>query len=210
MNQKEKITVPKYQQIAADLAAKISHGQYKPGDKVYARSSLASQYHVSAETARRAICVLADLEIVQSTKGSGVVIQSLTNAEKFVRQYHDVKTINDLKQDITASVARQRQEMDKFNGYLSELIEKTEKFHSVNPFLPFQIEIIAPMPYLNHSTADVNFWQNTAGTIIAIKREDKIIMSPGPYAQFKEHDIFYFIGEKDCLERVTKFLYPKE
>ena len=51
---------PRYQQIAADIAAKIAGGEYKIGDKIFARSSLASQYHVSSETARRAICVLCD------------------------------------------------------------------------------------------------------------------------------------------------------
>jgi len=57
MENKFKITSPRYQQIAADVAAKIVDGHYKVGDKIYARSSLASQYGVSSETARRAICV---------------------------------------------------------------------------------------------------------------------------------------------------------
>lgn len=50
-----KISTPQYQQIAADIAAKIVDGRYDLGEKIYARSSLASQYNVSSETARRAI-----------------------------------------------------------------------------------------------------------------------------------------------------------
>ena len=74
------ITGPKYQQIAADIAAKIVDGHYRVGEKIYARSSLASQYGVSSETARRAVCVLSHLKIVEATKGSGVIIKSYENA----------------------------------------------------------------------------------------------------------------------------------
>ena len=71
--------MPQYQKIAVDLASKIVDGKYKVGDKIYARSALASRYGVSSETARRAVCVLADLDIVESTKGSGVIIKSQEN-----------------------------------------------------------------------------------------------------------------------------------
>lgn len=85
MEERVKIDIPKYQQIATDLAFKIVKQQYKVGEKIYARSSIASQYGVSPETARRAICVLADLDIVDSTKGSGVVIKSYEKAVQFVK-----------------------------------------------------------------------------------------------------------------------------
>ena len=35
-------------------------------------------------------------------------------------------------------------------------------------------------------------------------------MSPGPYAVLRENDVFYFIGDEGCYERVKKFLYPVE
>ena len=205
-----RVTGPKYQQIAADIASKIAEGQYKVGDKIYARSSLASQYGVSAETARRAICVLADLEIVSSNPGSGVIIISVENALKFIKQYTDIQTVNNLKQNIIDSVERQRQELEYFNRCLSDLIERTDRFRSINPFVPFEIEITKATPYFNKSVADVNFWHHTSATIVAIKRGGKLTLSPGPYAVFKENDIFYFLGDEDCPERVKNFLYPKE
>lgn len=208
MEKKLKITSPRYQQIAADIAYKIMEGQYKTGDKIYARSSLASQYGVSAETARRAICVLSDLDIVETTKGSGVIIKSYENAIKFTKQYDDVNTINKLKQDLIESVERQKNEMEFFNKCLSGLIDKTDRFRSINPFVPFQIEITSQTPYINQSIADVNFWHNTSATIIAIKKENDLLLSPGPYAVFSEKNILYFIGDEDCFERVHKFLYP--
>jgi DNA-binding GntR family transcriptional regulator len=68
--------VPVYRQIAMDVASKIANGYYLEGQKLYARSSLASQYNVSAETARRAISILSNMRIVDTAKGSGVIVLS--------------------------------------------------------------------------------------------------------------------------------------
>lgn len=208
---KIKISTPRYQQIASDMASKIADGNYKEGDKVYARSSLASQYGVSSETARRAICVLADLGIVESEKGSGVIIKSYENAVKFVKQYQNIQTINDIKQNMLKSFERQNNEFKIFNNCLTELIDKTERFRAINPFMPFQVSISKDTPYINQSVSELNFWQNTSATIIAVRREDDtILISPGPYAVLTEGDTLYFVGTDECLERVQNFLYPKQ
>jgi Putative regulatory, ligand-binding protein related to C-terminal domains of K+ channels len=202
------ITSPRYQQIAADLAAKIAQGQYREGERIYARSSIASQYGVSSETARRAICVLADLDIVESEKGSGVVIKSYQNAVAFVRQYSDIRTIDDLKQSLLKSVERQQAEIQYFNQCLSDLIDKTDRLRSANPFVPYQVEIKKDSPYLNRSISEINFWHHTTATIVAIKRGSSLLLSPGPYAVLTEGDVFFFIGDEDCPARVNNFLYP--
>lgn len=208
MEKKTKISGPIYHQIATDIASKIADKHYKVGDKIYARSSIASQYGVSSETARRAICILSDLEIVDTTKGSGVIIKSYEKALRFVRQYNDIQTVNNLKKEILDSVERQSKEKDFFNECLTKLIEKTDRFRSFNPFVPFEIEITADTPHLNKTIAEVNFWHNTSATIIAIKHDKILLMSPGPYAVFSEQNIFYFVGDENCFERVQNFMYP--
>ncbi len=60
--------MPRYQQIAVEIATRIANEEYKVGDKIYTRSYIAGHYGVSPETARRAICVLSDLDIVVSEK----------------------------------------------------------------------------------------------------------------------------------------------
>lgn len=208
MEKKTKITSPRYQQIAADIASKIVDKHYKVGDKIYARSAIASQYGVSSETARRAICILSDMEIVDTTKGSGVTIKSYEKALNFVKQYQDIQTINDLKKDIMESVERQSKEMEHFNECLVKLIEKTDRFRSLNPFVPFEIEITSQTPYINKTISEMNFWHNTAATIIAIKRTNTLLMSPGPYAVLQENDIIYYVGDDNSSDRVNNFLYP--
>lgn len=209
-NNKIEMVIPQYKKIAIDIAAKIVDGKYPVGSKLHARSTLASHYGVSSETARRAMSVLADLDIVTLEQGSGCLIKSYEEALAFTRQYQQVQTIGDVKQKMLESVARQRREIEFFNTCLSELMEKTERFRSLNPFIPFQININATTPFLNKTTADIKFWQNTGATIIAIKRGSEIMLSPGPYATFMEGDVVYFIGMEGCVERAEQFLYPTE
>jgi K+/H+ antiporter YhaU regulatory subunit KhtT len=208
MDKKVKITTPRYQQIATDIASKIVDKRYEIGEKIYARSSLAGQYGVSPETARRAICILSDLDIVETTKGSGVIIKSYENAIKFVKQHNDIQTVNNLKKEILDSVERQRKETEFLHDCLSKLIENTDRFRSINPFIPFEIEIYDNSPYINKTASEINFWHNTAATIVAIKRKGELLMSPGPYAIFSQGDIFYFIGDENSYERVYNFMYP--
>ena len=203
-----KVANPRYQLIAADIAAKIVDGHYQVGDKIYARSSLASQYGVSSETARRAICVLSHLKIVETTKGSGVVIKSYENAIKFVKQHQNVHGLNKIKREIIDSVNRQKNEIRRIDDLLTTLIDSTDRYNSVNPFTPYQLKITADASCLSKSIGDASFWHNTTATIIAVERDKTMIISPGPYTIFKENDIIYFVGDEDCYGRVKLFLYP--
>lgn len=207
MEKKVIITAPRYQQIAADVAAKIAGGRYKIGDKIYARSSLASQYGVSAETARRAICVLSDMNIVESEKGSGVIIKSQENAVKFIKQFQDIQTVNELKKDITAYIEKQLQDSRILENKIFELIDKIDRFKTINPFIPFEITIKKTALHIGKTLSEINFWHNTAATVIGIKHEETLLMSPGPYAALNEGDTVYFVGDDNCYTRVLKFLY---
>ncbi|MGE7091948.1 TrkA C-terminal domain-containing protein [Lysinibacillus sp. NPDC048646] len=210
MNLEKNVQVkqPKYQQIAVDLASKIVEKKYQIGDKIYARSSLASQYNVSAETARRAIAVLQDLEIVEASKGSGVFIKSYEKAARFVRQFHDVQSVHELQNELLTSIHKQQNELLNLQEKTKQLISRTEHFRSVNPFIPYQIEMTAESPCIHQTLQELNFWQNTSGTIVGIRRGNELLLSPGPYLSFEDADIIYFIGNDESLARVQSFLYP--
>lgn len=212
MNGMKKTTqqkIPRYQQIAIEIATRIASREYKIGDKIYARSSLASQHGVSSETARRAICVLCDLDIVSSVKGSGVVIKSYSNAEKFIQQQNKRKSINEIRSHIIDCIETQRSEMDKLNNSLNDLVSATRHFRYLNPFVPFQVEITKDCIYINKSIADINFWQNTNATIIAVHRNDTTTLSPGPYWPLLEGDLIFFVTQDTTPQAVEDFLYKK-
>ncbi|MBC5629220.1 GntR family transcriptional regulator [Clostridium sp. NSJ-6] len=205
---KNKISTPRYQQIAIEIATRIASEEYRIGEKIYARSNIAGQYGVSPETARRAISVLCDLNIVSSEKGSGVTIKSHKNAVNFIKQHSKRKTIDTIKENILDSIDRQQKEMDTLNRHLSDLIIASEHFRSMNPFMPFEVRITSKCIYLNKTISEIQFWQNTGATVLAIQRNDMMIKSPGPYAILLENDILYFLSQDDNSKQVKDFLYP--
>lgn len=197
---------PKYLTIAEDIATKIVEKKYNVGEKIYARSSLASLYGVSAETARRAIAVLQDLNIVKATKGSGVIISSYENAANYVHRLEGVKTIRELQSNLSDSIKIQLSELNKLQEISEELISRTNRFHSINPFVPYQLEITESCPYLFKNISEINFWQNTRATIVGIRKNNELFLSPGPYATLEVGDILYFIGDELCLANAEDFL----
>jgi len=198
---------PRYQQIAADVAAKIANKHYKIGEKIYARSSLASQYGVSAETARRAISILTAHEIVKTTHGSGIIISSLENAVIFLNTYQDIKSVNFLKDEIVGIVDKISEDNSILKKRILEMIDKTEKFKSINPFTPFETTVEESALHLGKSLSELNFWQKTKATVIGIKHNDTLILSPGPSAILLEKDVLYYVGDENCPTRVHDFLY---
>lgn len=210
MTKKTENGIPKYQQIATDIAYKIIDGTYKEGQKIYARSAIGSQYNVSSETARRAMCILADWDIVDVEKNSGVVIRCVDNAKNFLQQQEHTQSIQKLKRNILDNVERQQRDTKELYGYLNEVIDQIECYRATNPFIPYEIVITEKTPYVDHTVGEVNFWQETFATVIAIKRNGVLMMSPGPKAMFKLNDIIYYTGDDDCPDRVRNFLYPEE
>ncbi len=207
---KHKTAIPRYQQIAVEVASRIANGEYQEGEKIYARSSLASQYSVSPETARRAICILSDLGIVSTEKGNGIIIRSQKKASEYIQQNGKRQTIDTIKENLLKSVSRQKLEMEYLNDCLKDLIGASAHFRSMNPFMPFEIRITKECNYLNKTVTEIQFWQRTGATVIAVSRNDIIIKSPGPYVALSEHDTIYFITQDDTADRVKEFLYSSK
>ena len=206
MEEQVRVTGARYQQIAADIAAKIADHQYQIGEKIYARSLIASQYAVSSETARKAIAILADLEIVDTVKGSGVRIKSYEKAVTFVKQYRNGGTVAELRQDAIQCLNRLTKDGNELREAVGKLLDHTDRFRLLNPLAPYSARVPEDSHCVGQSLSSLNFWQNTAATVVGIRRGETLILSPGPYAEFTAEDTIYFIGEETCVERVAALL----
>lgn len=87
----------RYQQIAVALAKQIADGKYSIGEKIKARSTIASNFNVSPETARKAINLLVDLEIVTVQHGSGVTVTSKEAAQLFLKKFESTNSLQELR-----------------------------------------------------------------------------------------------------------------
>ena len=196
----------RYQQLASDIASRIAEGSYQVGDKIFARSSLASQYQVSSETARKAVCVLAELGIVEAEKGSGVTVKSRENALLFISRRRDARTLSFLKNSIIEKAEKQIREIAELKEEVDRLVDLTERFRSTNPFIPFEITLEGDLPSIGKKISELCFWQSTSATVVAIKKKGSLILSPGGTTLLEESDVLYFVGDEGSYSRVKYFL----
>ena len=197
---------PIYQQIAIDLASRIAHGEFTVGDKIHGRSTLAGQYNVSPETIRRAVILLEDMDIVNVAQGSGILVKSVDEAYKFINKFKSKDSMASIKKDIKNLLDQKKKLDEDLISYIDKLIDYSERFKNSNPFAPMELEISKDCRLIGKTVAEVNFWQNTGATIIGVRREGALILSPGPYVSINEGDIYIMIGEESSYERVKSFL----
>jgi K+/H+ antiporter YhaU regulatory subunit KhtT len=202
----ETVVKPVYQQIAIDLANRIAHGEFVVGTKIHGRSTLAGQYNVSPETVRRAVILLEDMSIVEVSQGSGILVKSREEAFKFIEKFKDMDSMATLKKGITKVLKEKSKLEEHLNSYIDKIIDYSERFKNTNPFAPLEIEISRGSSLVGKTIAEVNFWQNTGATIIGIRRDSSLILSPGPYATFIEGDVYIMVGDEGSYERVKAYL----
>ncbi len=207
MANKHKIAEPIYQKIAIDVASKIAAGQYKVGDKIYGRSMLAAQYAVSPETIRRAMFMLQDVGIVIIESGSGSTVLSSERAAQLVERFRNISTITELKKNIEALSEQQKKQQDNILDNVHQLLEYIEKFRLASPILPYEVKINKNCRFLGKMISEINFWQSTGVTVVAIRKGDELVVSPGPYALFEPGDIFIMVGPEGSHAKVRDYLY---
>ena len=94
---------------------------------------------------------------------------------------------------------------------LTNMISKNSAKWSIsNPLENFEIDVQATSPVVGKSIKELNFWHATGATIVALRREGKLILSPGPYAVISPNDTIIFIGDQSAVDAVNLFLYPKK
>lgn len=198
-----------YRKVAADIAAKLLDQQYKIGERIYARSSIAAQYAVSPETARRAIALLSDMGVVEVTKGSGVVIKSYENARSFLKQSAEIDTLKDLKRAVMRQAQSLAQEAERMMSTVGRLVDHTDQFRYINPFLPNEAVVSEDAACVGKTLSQLNFWQETGATVIAVRRGGILNVSPGPDETLLGTDIIYFISDMESVSRVNSLISEK-
>lgn len=203
------IEKPKYQQISLDIARKIINGEYREGERIYGRSELAALYNVSPETIRRAIAVLKDMDVVSVSQGSGIIVKSKDLAYRYVDRFNETESLSQLKNEMQKLMNKKRDLDNDFEKIINKIIDYTVSLRNINPFNPFEIEINKETHVIGKTISELKFWQNTGGTIIGIRRNGKIILSPGPYSEIKKNDVLIIVGDENVMQKTLHFLYSE-
>lgn len=207
MNKERKITSSSYRKIAIDIAENIVNGKYVEGQKLSGRTVLASHYKVSPETIRKSVHILKDVGIMDTEKGSGIEVKSVEKAQVFLEHNKEIENISEIKEDIMKWAQNQLDSTAEILRKVQYIVDTNDRFKNISPFTHYEVAITSNAVVIGKTTDELRFWQNTGGTIIAIRRGESMIVSPGPYANFCEDDVFYIIGDEQSYASTMKLIF---
>lgn len=200
------IEIPVYVKISVDMAGRIYKGEFLEGEKLRGRSTLAGEYNVSPETVRRAMRLLEDMEVVTVSQGSGIYVKSKEKAYLFMERFKQKESIGELKINVRNLLEEKRIIEASIEEKINTIVDYADKLKHSNLITPIEIALPPNSHIIGKNIYDTKFWQNTGATIVGIKREENLIISPGPYAEFQQGDILIIVGDPCVHDRTNIFL----
>lgn len=199
-------TMAVYEKIALDIANRIIRRELLEGVRLSGRSVMSSEYGVSPETIRRSFSLLEEMGVVEVKHNRGVSVVSRENAKKYITNSGKSNDNRKLLAQIR-HVLDEREQVDKELFTLAkDLIEANDRFSASNPFPTYEYTLTEKSLAVGNSLGELQFWQKTGGTVIAIRREGSILLSPGPDLILNICDILIFVGTQDTLASTKELL----
>lgn len=197
---------PNYIKIAVDIAHRIANNEFVEGSKISGRTTLVSIYNVSHETIRRSLALLRDNDVVIINEKSGIIINSKLKAKEFLNIFKTKSNFSSLNNE-TFNLIKQKKLIDnQLEKNINSIIEFATQLRNVGSIIPFESIVEEGSVAVNKSIGELNFWQNTKATIIAIKRDGDLFLSPGPYFTIKENDILVYVGDDHVVENIRNYI----
>lgn len=211
MDMNQTVVPSQYLQIALDLARRIAKGELEEGSRIYGRSVMASEYNVSPETIRRALRLLADMKVVEVKPQSGAVVLSADSARRYIENFQGSVDVRALRSQMKELIAEYADLSHRMTETMTALLKSRETFAAADEPLPnYEVSIPKGSPIIGKSIGEVKFWQATGGTIVAIRRGQTIILSPGPYAQLYAGDTIVLVGSPAAVDAAHHLIASKE
>ena len=193
-----------YEKIALDIAHRIVRGELAEGSRLSGRSVMSSEYGVSPETIRRAFSLLEEIGVVKVRPNSGVSVESSLCAQKYIDRHGNRDLTRDLQDRMRALIDENEKLGRQLNTTMRELIAATERFSASNPFHTYECTIQASSVLVDNTLGSIRFWQKTGATVIAIRRDGAILLSPGPELILRLQDILVLVGSISSRDKVLE------
>lgn len=199
------IKQPRYVNIAIDVAEKIAIGEFVENQKLKGRSTLASNYNVSPETIRRAMTLLADLDVIKILPNSGIVINPKDKAIDFIDKFSSKENLMSIREKIKKLIHERNLLNLEIDNNIDSILENFTQLKNIGRIKHLEYEIKPNSPIVNKTIMETRFWHNTGATIIGAVRDNELLVSVGPYFLFTPNDLIIFVGTDDVKRRVEKF-----
>ncbi|MDR3271599.1 MAG: GntR family transcriptional regulator [Peptococcaceae bacterium] len=186
----------RYQEIAIDIAHAIVLGEYREGEKIRGRSTLAGRFNVSPETIRRAIAILQNVGVVSAEQGIGVWVNSRALAEKFLRSFDQKSEIQVIQRDLRDLLELRRELDQKIEMSLNKMIGYAERM--LSRWLDVgEITVEEGSEALDQTIGDLKIRENTGVTVVAVVRDGCENFSPPARYVLKAGDTLLVVGSEE-------------
>lgn len=197
---------PIYEQVAFDIAKKIAAGTIAEKERLSGRSLLAAQYGVSSETIRRAMRCLADAGVVETQDNVGSTVVSQGNAVSYTEKFQLNHNARYLKREMHRLIEQRNRLNDQILELMDRITDLNGRFAESDLLRNYEFTIPSTSSLMGKSVGESGFWQNTGGTIVAIRRGEEILLSPGPHVRFQAEDVLVVAGLPGIVPRVQEFI----
>lgn len=201
--------MPNYIKIAIDIAYRIINNEFIEGSKITTRTTLVSIYKVSPETIRRSLALLKDMNVVTICNKSGIIINSKDAAKDFLNKFQSELDFSSIVNECTELLNEKKQLNDKIENNIKSIIEFATQLRNIGTIIHFESIVEKNSIAVGKSIGELDFWHNTKATIIGVKRNNEIFLSPGPYFTISEDDILVYVGEDEVLSNVNNYIKDK-
>lgn len=195
----------KYVTIAVDIATRIVRGEYKVGQKIFGRSTLAGRYNVSPETIRRALTLLQETGIVDVLPGVGVVVKSLDAAQEYLARYNQRQVLIDIQERLSQLLKERDRLNAEIDNLTNQLLDYTFKMAGRLQKLE-ELKVLPEAPVVGKSLAEIDFRARTGATVLAVYRQGEEMVSPQPRTIIQEGDVLLIVGPQESKQEVYKLL----
>ncbi|MDA8228264.1 MAG: GntR family transcriptional regulator [Desulfitobacterium hafniense] len=191
----------RYQEIALDIAHSIMMGEYREGEKIHGRSTLAGRYNVSPETIRRAIAILQNAGVVMVSQGVGIIVTSKVMAEKFLRSVNQKGEIQVFLEELKQLMDKRRQIDLQIDGHLTKLMTYADRIMSRWMDVE-ELEITGNSSAVGKTLKDLKIRELTGTTVVAVVREGVEQFSPGASLVLEAGDVLLVVGPAEGREKL--------
>jgi len=201
-----KPNLPVYESIALDLARRIADGEFAVGEKISGRTRLAGEYGVSPETVRKAIAMLRQFNIVAASQGKEVSILSAEQAAEFINHQSAMQSVYSLRQELEILQEKKKDLDEQFDEVIYKITRYTDRLRNLQPFNPVEIKVAENSRWVGKPISELQLWNHTGCSPVAIRRGVEVIIAPGPNAVLEPKDRLVVVGMGDILEKVDRYI----
>ncbi len=209
MREQQHVHLARYITIAVDIATHIVRGEYRIGQKIFGRSTLAGKYNVSPETIRRSLTLLQERGIVDVMPGVGVVVKSDSAAREYLADYNQKKVLLDIQERLTELLKEREKLNTEIDHLTNELLDYTFKMAGRLQKLD-EVTVPHNSPLLGKSLAETDFRVRTGATILSIYRNGHEMLSPEAKTTLQAGDVLLMVGTHDSANRVYQMVNGEE